>query len=349
MKAILNRVNSLLIIFVLVGAFIVFTEMSPLAENGGSLLLALLFWVAAVEGCIAVVAACEIVKARWISSVKKELLSVYPLLLLFTLLFLLLVPFVDSYPWVGRKGFWFNKGFFILRNFVLLMLAYLSARKFASESAGEGERRGYFAAIYLLVFVISQTIIAFDWVMSLVYPWISTLIGAYFFVESFYGGIALSAILYIFLRVKDNSVVESAGRSDLKDLATLIFGFSLLWAGLFYSQFLVIWYGNIPEEAVFLHERISTSPLREYSIAVLAHFFFIPFLVLLSRRAKSSPRVILTVSFFILFGILIERFVFLAPAVTLSPGALVIHFSSLLFLFVVIIMRGSSMRRSVKT
>jgi hypothetical protein len=347
MKAILKRVNGLSIIFILVGAFILFTEMSPLAESGGSLLLSLLFWVAVIQGCIAVVAACDIVQARWISSVKKELLSVYPLLLFSSLLFLLLIPFVDTYPWVGRKGLWFNKWFFILRGLIVLLIAYISARKYSVASAREDERKNFFAAIYLLIFVVSQTIMAFDWVMSLAYPWISTLFGAYFFVESFYGGIALSAIIYILLYAKDTPVTQSEGRSDLKDLATLIFGFSLLWAGLFYSQFLVIWYGNIPEEVSFLYRRISTSPLREFSIAVLAHFFFIPFLVLLSQRAKSNPYVVLTISFFILFGILIERFIFLAPAVTLSPGALVIEFSCLLFLFVLIVMKGRNLTESI--
>src|SRR4030067_2605156 len=101
---------------------------------------------------------------------------------------------------------------------------------------------------------------AFDWVMSLMYPWISTLLGGYFFIDSLFGGCALSAILYVFLYGRRQRIEEPEGRSDMKDLAILLFGFSLLWAGLFYSQFLVIWDGHIPEEESFLAARRSSSP-----------------------------------------------------------------------------------------
>jgi hypothetical protein len=334
MKGFPGQGSGLVGMCVLAGVLVALTQFGPIAKDGASLLMALLFWATVIEGCVAVVAACTLIKARWVASVKRELLSVYPLLLFVSILFLFLVPFVDSYPWVGRKGFWFDKKFFVGRNFALLFLAYLSARRLAiaSEKGGEGEK--VLAALYLFVFVASQSLMAFDWVMSLMYPWISTLLGGYFFIESLFGGFALSGILYVFLYGRQRRVGEPEGRSDMKDLAILLFGFSLLWAGLFYSQFLVIWYGNIPEEVSFLVTRLSSSPLRELTVSIVFFYFFIPFLVLLPGRSKTNPYVVVAVSLSVLLGILVERFVFVAPVVTPSPLALGIDFLVLLVLFV---------------
>lgn len=337
MKRFPEKTGGRIVLFVLAGGIVALTQFGPWARDGGSLLLALLFWVAVIEGCIAVVAACTLIKARWVASVKRELLSVHPLLLFVSVLFLFLVPFVDSYPWVGREGIWFDKGFFVGRNFVLLLLAYLTARRFAIASNRDEEGRDRFAAIYLFVFVASQSLMAFDWVMSLAYPWVNTLMGGFFFIESLFGGFALSGILYAFLHGRPAPVHRPEGRSDLKDIAILLFGFSILWVGLFFAQFLVIWYGNLPEEVGFLLARVSSSPLRELSLSILVFYFFIPFLVLLPGRSKTNPFVVFAVSVSILLGILVERFVYLAPVVPVRIGVAAIHFLCFLLLFLLVV------------
>ena len=176
------------------GALMAFVALRPPPGKDGSLLLVFLFFIAVVEGCIAAAAAGTMVNARWISSVRKELLSVTPLLLLSSFLLLLLIPFLDTYPWAGRPGFWLRKDFFIGRNLAFLLLSYVTARRFASAPAG-GEGAKVRAAWYLLVFVASQTLVAFDLVMSLEYPWVNALFGGYFFIEAIYGGFAVSALL----------------------------------------------------------------------------------------------------------------------------------------------------------
>ena len=337
MKGLPEMTGGRIVLFVLAGGVVALTQFGPLAKDGGSLLLALLFWASVIEGCIAAVAACTLIKAKWVASVKRELLSVHPLLLFVSVLFLFLTPFVDSYPWVGREGIWFDKGFFVGRNFVLLLLAYLAARRFAIASNRDEEGRERFAAIYLFVFVASQSFMAFDWVMSLAYPWVNTLLGGYFFIESLFAGFALSGILYAFLHGTPAPTHGPTGRSDLKDIAILLFGFSILWVGLFFAQFLVIWYGNIPEEVSYLLARISSSPLRELSLSILAFFFFVPFFVLLPGRSKTNPFVVFAASLSILLGILVERFVYLAPIVPVRFGVLAIHFLCFLLLFVLLV------------
>ena len=340
MTAFLERKGSLAAIIAAAGALLAFVSLGPSPGKGGSLLLAFLFFIAVVEGCIAAAAAGAMVNARGVGSVRKELLSVTPLLLLSSFLLLLLIPFVDSYPWAGKPGIWLRKDFFIGRNLAFLLLAYVTARRFAAVPAG-GEGTKSRAAWYLLVFVVSQTLTAFDLVMSLEYPWVSTLLGGYFFIEAIYGGFAVSAILYLLFRGRPPADKAPGTRSDLSDLSILMFGFSLLWAGLFFAQYLTIWYGNLPEEVSFIARRVSTSPLRELSVAILFLLFFIPFPVLLSTRAKTNPFLVSTAALSILSGILVERYVFLAPVVQLSPGALAIDFACLLLLFVAVVYKRS--------
>jgi hypothetical protein len=308
------------------GAILALAAAAPLSGKAGSLLMALLFWTAVVEGCIAAVAAASLVNARWAGSVGNALLSLRPLLLLLSFLLLLLIPFLDVYPWAGKGGIWLRKDFFIGRNLALLLLAYLTAEGFARAFTENGGKKNAFAAAYLFVFVASQTLAAFDLVMSLEYPWYSALFGWYFYLESIYGGFAVGALLHLAAYGRPARAGDPEARSDIKDLAILMLGFSLMWAGLFFAQYLTIWYGNLPEEVSFIAKRVTASPYLELSIAVLFLLSLIPFPLLMSTRAKTNPAVIVAVSASILSGILVERYVFLAPAIRPGFGALAIFF-----------------------
>jgi len=341
MKAFPGKKGGLVVLLVLAGALAGLVAMSPLAGRGGSLLLSLLFGIAVVEGCIAAAAAGTLVNARWVASVKRELFAVSPLLLLLAFFLLLLVPFADAYPWAGRPGIWLRKDFFFGRNLVLLLLAYLAARQFEAADDGNAGEKQVRAAVYLLVFVASQTLAAFDLVMSLEYPWYSTLFGGYFFIEAVYGGFAVAALLSVLFHGTAPAPSDPEARSDLKDLSILMFGFSLMWAGLFFAQYLTIWYGNLPEEVSFIAKRVSASPFREISVAVLVLLFFLPFPLLLSTRAKTHPYAVTAASVSILAGILAERYLFLAPAVRLGLGASAIDVFCLLLPFAFAARRGA--------
>ncbi len=313
---------------------IAFIENGPFSGRNGSLLMTLLFWTAVIEGCIAVAAVCEVVHARWFRSVRRELLSVTPMLYLICLLFLLLIPRMDLYPWTGGNGvgIWLNKPFFILRNLAALLLTAWSGRRFTVRSIRNDEKRERAAVVYLFFFVLSQTLIAFDWVMSLEYPWYSTLFGAYFFVEALYVGLAVSGILLSLLHGRAHDKDWKRLRESLRDVATLLFGFSILWGGLCFTQFLVIWYGNIPEEVGFLVERVTTSPLREMSYLVVFAFFLVPFLVLLPRRVKKNPWIVSLVSLSILIGLIIERAIFLRPLIPVGTDFFLTELTAILVL-----------------
>jgi hypothetical protein len=281
------------------------------------------------------------VNARGLGSVASALLSVRPLLLLLAFLLLLLVPFADSYPWAHDPGIWLRKDFFLGRNVAFLLLAYAAAGWFASAPSGNEGAKNVRAATYLFVFVVSQTLAAFDLVMSLEYPWYSTLFGGYFFIEALYAGFSVAAILCLRVHGKPPRSDNPETPSFLSDVSVVMFGFSILWAGLYFAQYLTIWYGNIPEEVSFIAKRALVSPYRELGVLVLLLLFLIPFSVLLPTRAKSNPYAVTAASLSILSGILIERYVFLAPAVRMNPGVLAIAFLCLLLPFVIAAWRGA--------
>jgi hypothetical protein len=289
--------------------------------SGTSLLVVLTFWMSLAEGSIALVAAGELCNAKWIQPVKRRLLCVYPLMLIGALVFLLILLKLSIYPWVGDGNRWLQENFFVARNVVLLALAFLTARSFAASSLKRAGNTKKLAVIYLFVFVASQSLIAFDWIMSLVYPWVSTLFGGYFFVEAIYAGIALS-VLYI-LRA---GVPAAVPVRSLRDAATVLFGFSLLWAGLFYAQFLVIWYGNLPDERGFVFKRIYEAPYSVVARIVLLAVFVIPFITLLSRRTKANRVVTGALALMILAGMLLEKLLFIHPAVPVPPFPTIVEF-----------------------
>lgn len=309
----------------------------------GSLLLTLVFWTGVVQGCIALVAAAEVCNGKWILSVKPRLLSVYPMLLVLSCVFLFMIPQMDMYGWSAHQGIWLNKKFFIIRNFVFLLLSFIFAGQFARASFNHADNRKIFAVVYLFIFVVSQSLVAFDWVMSLEYPWISTLLGGYFFVESLYAGVAVTGIICFFITKPKNSGTIIHVKQTLRDAATLLFGLSLFWAGLFFAQYLVIWYGNIPEEIGFLYDRLYNGSLRELSIVSVVLLFPVPFISLMFSKTKSNPAWLLILSFLVLIGLLLERLVFLIPSTSINALFAVLEFTGMTYLFILALTRGKSL------
>ena len=132
----------LLIILTLIVAVVIFLlEKFLPSGQGGGLLYNMSFWIAVVEGSIAVVAAAEIANGKWIKPFKRDLLSVYPLLPLFSLLFIIFIPRVENYPWVHETGFWLREDLFIARSILLPLIAFVSAWRYAKETLKEGKRK----------------------------------------------------------------------------------------------------------------------------------------------------------------------------------------------------------------
>lgn len=308
------------------------------AFEGGSLLYCMLFFAAISMGPVAIVGAVDIAGSDWIRPYRKMMLSVRHIILLIALLFVVfwLTGKVHLYEWTKTPNAYLNENFFVLRNVLLLFFAWIMANKYAKESLTESDKKAKWAVLWELTYVITQTFVAIDWVMSLEYPWISTLFGAYFFVEAFYSGLAVAALMTFFNHQNFISLYskEKFAKSQM-DMMTMMFGFSIFWAYQFYSQFLVIWYGNIPEEVSFLSHRLDI--FSNWLYIVLVILFVIPFVTLLSRKIKANPTAVMIIGSLILAGILIERLFMLVPHMILNPVITPIEFLILGILYIMVI------------
>jgi hypothetical protein len=174
------------------------------------------------------------------------------------------------------------------------------------------------APIYVVLYAYVLTLVAFDAIMALQPHWFSNLLGGFIFMGAFLGAHMLLALLMIY-GAAHLGVADLVSPKQRHDLGKLCFGFSVFWTYLMWAQFLVIWYGNLPEETGFVFGRLWGHWLP-IGVAVLWGMFIIPFFGLLGVRPKKS-RVLL--GFFAcvsLVALWLERYLLVMPSVTALPG-----------------------------
>jgi Ni/Fe-hydrogenase subunit HybB-like protein len=247
-------------------------------------------------------------------------------------IFLILYFQMNIYPWMNETTRWLNPNSFIFRNFVLLVISFLFAHFYTRASLKNKSYRGILAVLFLLSFVITQSLVAVDWVMSLEYPWMSTMFAPLFFVESFYAGLAIGAIMSVIFLAKKRENSDEI-KKVMRDMALFMFGFALAWAGLYYGQYLVIWYGNIPWETSYFAKRMHNSPYNVMMYLIIFILFILPFLGFLGQKSKTMRMWILTVSILVLAGILIERIFYIMPVLSVNPVFSIAEFILIGFLF----------------
>ena len=320
---------SLFGVFAVVAIVIMALELFVVPKGDATLLVTLTFWTMLAQGCIALAAVGEITKGVWLIPIKRDLLSVYPMLLFLALLYLLLATRMDIYGWSEHPNGWLNVRFFIIRNFVLMLICFWSARALALAVMRDSEKRGTLATVYVALWAITQSMVAFDWIMTLEYPWISTLFGGFFFIQSFLMGLLVSAFIIFFkMRAGVTGLTET-----LRDVGKMMFSFCFLWGGFFFAQYLVIWYGNLPEEVDYVFKRVDPAPYWGMSRAVLFMIFVIPFVTLVFRKVKVVPPAMISLATLILAGIVLEILVLVTPVVPVSPVWLAAEFVAFIALF----------------
>ncbi len=212
---------------------------------------------------------------------------------------------------IAAKRLYLNPGFFLLRAaayFVVwtLVAALLNRWSLAQDrTPPQGDERHFrlLSGPGLVVYGLTVTFAGVDWIMSIDVAWFSTIFGLLLM-----AGQALSAMAFAIAALALLSHAEPfAGRvraAHFHDLGKLLFALVLLWAYLTFSQFLIIWSGNLPEEIPWYLDRMR-EPWQAVSALVVVGHFLLPFLVLLSRDVKRKPRVLAAVA----VGILAMRFV----------------------------------------
>jgi len=239
------------------------------------------------------------------------------------LLVLFLHPAV--YPWVGMhdlpafKQVWLSLGFFRVRAVFYLLVWTLFIWALLSGSRRQDDdgdvahtlRNARIAAGFLVAFGITFWLASYDWIMSLEPDWSSTLFGMYNFAGMFLAGLAGLSLLVIYLQ-KHRPLSHAITAPHLHDLGKLVFAFSTFWMYLWFSQYMLIWYANIPEETIYFVRRWQGfwGPLFLLNVALN---WVVPFLVLLPRTHKQSPGVLSKVCLVLLAGRFLDLWLMVAP------------------------------------
>ncbi len=167
------------------------------------------------------------------------------------------------------------------------------------------------SAYFLIFFAVSSSVSAWDWVMSIDTHWFSTLFGWYVFSSWFVAG--LSAITLITIFLKGKGYLEMVNENHIHDLGKFVFGFSIFWSYLWFSQFLLIYYANIPEETVYFIERLRSDVYGSFIFVNIGMNFFLPFLVLMTRDAKRHGVFLKLVCTLLLVGHWVDFFLMVQP------------------------------------
>lgn len=273
-----------------------------------------LFWSGISQAGVVFLAILCVTGAKWAQSLKGTAAGMGSFLPFSFLLFLLLYSGRNTiFPWIAHpveeKAIWLNFPFLFLRDGI--GLGVLIGMSFVLVFSRYG-RSQLFSSVFLLVYALVYSLLGFDLVMSLDPYWYSTLFGAYFFISSFYLGLAALAV-FSFLSWRYLEIRE-IGRAQFHDLGKLLFAFCMVTGDFLWSQFAVIWYGNIPEETEYVILRGMEMPWAPVAWVVLIVAFVIPLFVLLSRGVKENPWSLLAIASVILIGMWFERYLLVVPS-----------------------------------
>jgi hypothetical protein len=176
------------------------------------------------------------------------------------------------------------------------------------------------SAWFLVFFAVSSSVAAWDWVMSIDTHWFSTMFGWYVFASWWVTALALITLIVVYL--KDAGYLKVVNANHLHDLGKFIFAFSIFWTYIWFSQFLLIYYANIPEETVYFIERMKTSPYSWIFYTNLIMNFVLPFLLLMTRDAKRHFSMLKVVCPIVIVGHWFDFYNMVTPGVMKHEGGL---------------------------
>jgi len=295
----------------------------------GMYLVNLLFWSSLAITGPALAGMMQLTEARWSPSVKRIALTTAGFLPISFVLFLILFAGRSVlYPWVTTpvpvKAAWLNVPFMSLRIGLGVALLYWVALRFsravfdeqpgAADSAEARNRRNRLATALLVLFVVVLSLWGFDLVMSLDPRWFSGLLGGYYVVSTLYTGFGLVTFLTIRANARG---LTSVSPSAIQDVAKLTFAMCVMWMYFFFSQYLVIWYGNVPVETKFFLRRFFNDPWRTMAFVIFIVGWLVPFGYLLKRltgRPPTAHKPLVVILFMGWAAIFLERILLVFPA-----------------------------------
>ena len=268
------------------------------------------------------------------------------------LLLILAVPLLfnlhDFFLWANKevvvndkileaKAAYLNVPFLLIRLAVVLiswMIFYLVITRNSHKQDATGEqnltaRNIKISTVFILWFAVSISIIAIDWIMSVEPHWFSTIFGVYYFAGTTWA--ALAALTLIVILLKENGyLVDKIKKDHYYSLGTMLFAFTCFWGYMAVSQYLLIWYGDLPAETTWFAHRWN-GLWSILSIALIIGHFIVPFLALLSYPSKTDPKRLKFMSVWILVVHFLDVYWMIMPGMKVESGGYYFSWSDLVF------------------
>jgi hypothetical protein len=289
----------------------------------GNLLIDSFFFFGIGLGSLFFLALQYATETGWYATVKRVIeavagyLPVGIILMTVTLLYITLTDGAHLYLWMDAKkvaedeimqgkSVYLNKGFFWVRTVVYFATYYIFWKGFRKRSLLEDAEGGtviHFTnykkgALFLVFFAVFSSTSAWDWIMSIDVHWFSTLFGWYVFAGMWCTTMVVLVTTTLYLKKK--GYLPNVNESHIHDLGKWTFATSFLWSYLWFSQFMLIWYANIPEEVTYYMTRIKDFNFLYFGM-FLINFAF-PMVLLMSRDAKRHAGILTFVGAIIMFG-----------------------------------------------
>ena len=334
-------VISVIILFLTHG---VSSDVHAQARFWGALLQNSVYFLLVVNACMFFICATTLAWGGWQMSfrrVTEAISTCVPVIGIICFIILMIIVFGGNheiYQWSNpeivkhdasllyKSGF-LNKTFFTVWTIITIGGWWWLGRKMRHLSRSiddkpltiaEGKRyiwkNTVWAAIYIVLFALTvMSSIPWLWLMSIDGHWYSTMFSWYNFASSFVAGIALITVFVVFL--KNLGYLEYTNREHLHDLGKFQFAFSIFWTYLWFSQFMLIWYANIPEETTYFEPRLQGVYRGIFFLNLILNFLA-PLLILMKRGAKRNYGTITMMSVLILFGHWLDYYQMVFPSIS---------------------------------
>ena len=312
-----------------------------------SYLIAFTYWCGIAVASLIMLCIFHTAKAKWPTVVRRMIETQSVTVWLFAVLVIPLILGAGYvYPWISppasytatelhhlahKQHGYLNMKFFIVRQVIYFAVWIFVSQRLFSLSTRQDEtgdlqltvKQRRFAPGSLPFLALTITFAGFDWLMSLTPLWQSTIYGAYYFAGSFLAAFAVLTIAIVNAR-GDNLYGNLVTSHHLHNLGKFLLAFVAFWAYIGFSQALLVWVANLPEEASWYAVRIFGG-WRATSIALFFGHFVIPFFVLLSRDIKLQPRPLSFIAYYILAMHLLDLYWLVWPSY--NPDGPSFHFT----------------------
>jgi len=227
---------------------------------------------------------------------------------------------------IAGKEAYLNASFFIIRTIIYLLGWNYFAKKLRSLSILEDREGGtgiHFKSVstsawFMVFFAVTSAMASWDWIMSIDAHWFSTIFGWYVFAE--WCAIGFTTVLLFTLYLKRQGYLQDVNENHIHDLGKWVFAFSLVWTYIWFSQFMLIWYANIPEEVTYFTARLEVENYKFLFWFSMIINFIAPIILLMSRDAKRNNGRLIFVSCIILVGHWLNSYLLVTPGTLGTHG-----------------------------